>query len=389
MAGGTQLLGEVSAVPPSTAAERVASRPEPLRVAAFTTSYPTGPEDISGRFVFNVVEQLRACGVDLEVVGPGAYRDFGLTGSKAGGVVASIKRRPWLALALLFSMIWSLRRAARRADLVHANWLAGAVIALFAGKPFVVTLHGSGTAGRFSDLGLATRAPRLVRLLLGRARAVICCSETLADAIRACGLRNVHAVPYGVHLPNLTDAEHEPPTVLYAGRLSPEKNIDVIAEATEGLPRIIVGEGPLRDLVPDAIDFVPQAELADFYRRAAVVVLASSREGLPNVVLEAMAHGKTVVSTPVGGIPTLIEDGVTGILVPVGDPAALRAALERALADPELRARIGRAARQRVEEQCSWKRVTERTLAIYGEALPGRAARMRPMRPVRAAADAR
>jgi len=153
---------------------------------------------------------------------------------------------------------------------------------------------------------------------------VICCSEQLADAMRGCGLENVHAIPYGVEIPGELGAEDDPATVLFAGRLSPEKNIDVIAEATEGLPRIIAGDGPLRALVPDALGFVSQEELSALYQRAAVVVLVSSREGLPNVVLEAMAHGKTVIATPVGGIPTVIEDGVTGLLVPVGDAVALR-----------------------------------------------------------------
>jgi glycosyltransferase involved in cell wall biosynthesis len=88
-------------------------------------------------------------------------------------------------------------------------------------------------------------------------------------------------------------------------------------------------------------------------------------EGLPNVVLEAMAHGKTVIATPVGGIPSLIEDGRTGFLVPVGDAAALRATIDRVLADGDLRRRVGAAARARVTERCSWDRVTERTLQVY------------------------
>jgi glycosyltransferase involved in cell wall biosynthesis len=279
-----------------------------------------------------------------------------------------VKRRPWLAVLLIVSMIVSLRRAARHADLVHANWLAGAVIARFAGRPFIVTLHGSGTAGRFSDLALAERAPRLVRLLLRRARAVICCSEQLADAMRSCGLENVSAIPYGVDVPDEFGQEDPAAPVLYAGRLSPEKNIDVIAQATEGLPRIIAGDGPLRALLPDALGFVPHEDLSRLYDRAAVVVLASQMEGLPNVVLEAMAHGKTVIATPVGGIPTLIDDGVTGFLVPVGDAAALRSAIERVLADPALRKRVGDAARARVREYCSWDAVTARTLQIYAEA---------------------
>src|SRR5436305_14546853 len=197
----------------------------PLRVAMFTTSYPRDAADLAGRFVFNTVEHLRERHVDVEVVAPGAYRDFGLTGARSGGIVAAVKRRPWLALLLIVSMVAACRRAARRADLVHANWLAGAAIARFSGRPFVVTLHGSGSAGPFSDLSLARRAPLLVRLLLRRARAVICCSEQLAEAMRGCGLRNVHAIPYGVDVPAELGAEDEAHPVLYAGRLAPEKNI--------------------------------------------------------------------------------------------------------------------------------------------------------------------
>jgi glycosyltransferase involved in cell wall biosynthesis len=375
MAGGMRATqADVLADQTPTSAQPAFTRPQQdgraLRVAAFTTSYPRHAADPAGRFVFNTVEHLRERGVEIDVVGPGSYRDYGITGSNGGGVVAGIKRRPWRALLLVLSMIWTLRKAARQADLVHTNWLAGAVIALFAGRPFVVTLHGSGTAGRFSDLSLAARAPRLVRLLLRRAEAVMCCSEPLALAMRGCGLINVQAIPYGVDIPEDLGQEDDPPLVLYAGRLSPEKNIDVIVEATEGLPRIIAGDGPLRALVPEALGYVSQQELSLLYKRAAVVVLASSREGLPNVVLEAMAHGKTVVATPVGGIPSLIKDGETGLLIPVGDAGALRAALDRALGDQLLRTRLGRAARVRVEEHCSWDRVTEATLAVYAAAAP-------------------
>ena len=339
-----------------------------MRVAVFTTSYPRNEGDLAGRFVFDTVEHLRRRDVEIEVVGPGRFRDFGLTGSASGGVVNAVKRRPWLALALVLSMIRACRAAARTADLVHANWLAGAAIARFSGKPFVVTLHGSGSAGPFSDLSLARRAPLLVRLLLGRARAVICCSEPLAEAMRGCGLRNVHAIPYGVDVPTRLGAEDDTRPVLYAGRLSPEKNIGVIAVATFGLPRIVAGDGPLRDLLPDTLGFVPRGELGELYDRAGVVVLASRMEGLPNVVLEAMAHRKVVIATPVGGIPSLIEDGTTGFLVPVGDAVALRATIKRVLADEVLRRRIGNAARARVSEYCSWDRVTERTLQVYSDA---------------------
>ncbi len=82
-----------------------------------------------------------------------------------------------------------------------------------------------------------------------------------------------------------------------------------------------------------------------------------------------MAHGRAVVGTPVGGIPSLIEDGVTGLLVPAGDTKALCTAIDRLLADQELRRRLGEAARAKVSELSSWKRVTEATLDPYASAL--------------------
>jgi glycosyltransferase involved in cell wall biosynthesis len=76
----------------------------------------------------------------------------------------------------------------------------------------------------------------------------------------------------------------------------------------------------------------------------------------------------------------VIEDGKTGLLVPVRDAVALRAAIEKALGDPDLRRRLGRAARKRVEGYCSWDRVTDSTLAVYAAAVP-EAARETGIRP--------
>jgi glycosyltransferase involved in cell wall biosynthesis len=335
----------------------------PLRVVHLTTSYPRDEGDFAGRFVADLVDDLRARGVDASVLAPGDFRDFGL--AYGAGVVANVKRRPWLAPALLASMVRAVRRAARDADLVHAHWLAGGAVAALARVPFVVTLHGSGTAGRFADLELARRHPRLVRAVLGRARAVLCVSEALADAARVCGARNVRVVRNGVAIPERVGHEAEPAEVLFAGRLSPEKGIDELVAATGGMNLVVAGDGPLRASVPSALGFVPHTELEQLYARAAVVVLPSHREGLPLSVLEAMAHGRPVVASAVGGIPELVQDGVTGLLVPPGDVDALRSALERLLADPILRRRMGRAGRRRVAELCSRDHVADATLSAY------------------------
>jgi glycosyltransferase involved in cell wall biosynthesis len=340
-------------------APAAADVPRPAKVVVLTSSYPRDEHDFAGRFVADAVTELRRRGLEVEVVHPRLAHD-------GGGLVSGLRRRPWRAPILFLSLVWRLRRAARGADLVHAHWLASAAVARFAGKPFVVTLHGTGSAGSLSDLGLAERAPRLVRFLLRPARAVICVSEPLTETMRAIGVEHARFIPNGVALPAGPAVEDERPFVLYAGRLAEEKGIPELVEATRGLPLVVAGDGPLRELVPDALGFVPHEELEHLYDRAAVVVLPSHREGLPLCVLEAMAHGRPVVATPVGGIPQLVEDGRTGFLVPAGDPVALRDALLRLLADGELRSRLGSAARERVAGICSWDRVTEQTLDAYG-----------------------
>ena len=335
----------------------------PLRVVHLTTSYPRHEGDFAGRFVADLVRGLSGH-VDVSVLAPGGYRDFGLAYGR--GLVGNLRRRPWLAPLLVVSMILAVRRAARRRDLVHAHWLAAGAICVLARRRFVLTLHGSGTAGRFADLELARRHPRLVRFVVRRAEVVICVSEALAEAARRCGARDVRRIPNGVELPASTGVEAEPAEVLFAGRLSPEKGIEELVAATEGMNLVVAGDGPLRNLVPGALGFVPHEELEILYDRAAVVVLPSYREGMPLCVLEAMAHGRPVVASAVGGIPELVEDGVTGYLVEPGDVDGVRAALEKLLADPALRRRMGRVARARVAARCSWEHVTAATLASYG-----------------------
>lgn len=338
-------------------------------MAVFTTSFPRHEGDYAGLFVSDLVDHVRERGVAVDVVAPGTFRDFGLASSEGAGLVAGLRRRPWVAPGAFASMAHALRRAARNADLVHANWLAGAVVARLAGRPFVVTLHGSGSAGRFDDLSLAERSPALVRWALEPARAVICVSYTLAAAMRKIGVRNVHVIPSGVAVPDRIVPSREPPFVLYVGRLADEKGVDVLARAAFDFPLVVVGDGPRRELFPAALGFLPPREVHGWYDRAAVVVLPSRSEGLPCVLLEAMAHGRAVVGCAVGGIPSVVEHGRTGLLVPPDDPSALRGALDLLLGDAELRDRLGRAGRAMVSARASWEVVTERTLAVYGEAL--------------------
>ncbi|MDX6510366.1 MAG: glycogen synthase [Gaiellaceae bacterium] len=349
---------------PRAADLALAPTPRPFKVAVFTTSYPRHADDFAGRFVSDAVDCLQARGVEVEVVSAGVYRTFGLS-FDGGGIVRAVKRRPWLAPLLAVSMIRALRRAARGADLVHVHWLAGAVVARLATrKPFVVTIHGTISGGLLDDFKLTERFPRLVRLLLKRARAVICVSTALGDAVAACGVPNV-VIPNGIAIPAEVGPEAEPPEVFYTGRLSPEKGIAELVAATEGINLVVSGDGPLRALVPDALGFVSREELHRRFASAAVVVCPSISEGFGVVCAEAMAYGKPVVASAVGGLCGLVDDERTGLLVPPGDVDALRAAIQRLLDDPELRARLGAAGRRKIVGMCGWESVTQRTLEAY------------------------
>jgi glycosyltransferase involved in cell wall biosynthesis len=340
-----------------------------MRLVVLTTSWPRTEREFAGRFVSDAVERLRERGVEVEVLAPGAgFRDFGL--AYGGGMAANLRRKPWAAPLLLASMWLALRRAARRADLVHAHWLLTAAVARFSGRPFVVTLHGSGSAGRFSDVELARRRPGLVRGLLRPAAAVICVSETVAESVRAAGVECV-VIPNGVRVPEEVAAPAEPPEVLYVGRLSPEKNVDTLVEALGDLNLVVAGDGPLRELVPGALGAVPHAEVERLLERSSVVVAPCEREGFGLAAAEAMAFGRPVVAAAGGALLELVTDGETGSLVSPRDAPALRAAVERLLADVDLRDRLGGAARERARERFGWESVIDRTLDVYRRALEG------------------
>jgi glycosyltransferase involved in cell wall biosynthesis len=334
-----------------------------VKVAVLTTSYPRYEGDPAGSFVADAVDQLRARGVDVAVVSPGSFRHFGI--AYGAGVMGNLRRSPWKAAlvpAMLVSFARAARRAARDVDLVHAHWLPAGAVALTTGKPFVVQLWGT-------DVELARRARPLARRVLARARLVVCASTALAEAARELGAREVRVVPSGVELPEAVDEPANPPEVLFVGRLSPEKGILELVQAADGMTLVVAGDGPLRDRVPQARGFVPRHELGPFFERAAVVAVPSHREGFGVACLEAMAHGRPVVASAVGGLLDLVVDGETGLFVPPRDVPALRAALERLLGDAELRERLGAAARARVREHFGWPAVTTATIEAYEAAL--------------------
>jgi glycosyltransferase involved in cell wall biosynthesis len=331
-----------------------------MKVCVLTTSYPRSPGDVAGRFLADGVEHLRQAGHEVGVVSPASFRHFGI--AYGDGIAQNLRARPWLALLVpvfLTSFALAARRAARGADVVHAHWIPSAIAAIATGKPFVLQVWGT-------DVELAQRIPWLVRPLVRRARVVVGASSFLAREARGLGAREVRVVPNGVEIPDEVGQPSEPPHVLFVGRLSEEKGILDFLAATSGLPRVVVGDGPLRPQVFEAVGFVPRSELGSYYERAAVVCVPSRREGYGVVAREAMAYARPVVATRAGGLQDAVEDGVTGLLV---GPGGLREAIDRLLRDPELRDRLGTAARGVARGEYSWPPVVAATVAAYEEAL--------------------
>jgi glycosyltransferase involved in cell wall biosynthesis len=178
----------------------------------------------------------------------------------------------------------------------------------------------------------------------------------------------VHAIANGVDIPSSVGEPSEPPHVLFVGRLSEEKGILELLEATEGIPRVIVGDGPLRKRVPEAVGFVPHDKLGTFYERAAVVCVPSRREGYGVVAREAMAHARPVVATATGGLVDAVTDGETGLVVPLRADD-LRGAILQLLADPIRREQLGEAARERARRDLAWPVFVDALLRVYKEAI--------------------
>lgn len=174
------------------------------------------------------------------------------------------------------------------------------------------------------------------------------------------------------------------------GRLEDEKCFDVLIEATDRLIRagrdvslMIGGEGASRAKLqqqiaatnqPQRIRLLGHVETKHFFRDVDAFVLSSCREGLPNVVLEAMALEVPLVATPVGGIPDLVDDGNNGLIVPVGDPDALAAGISRILDDRVQSRAMAQAARQTIEQRFSFRKRMEKMVAIYDRMLQRRSA---------------
>lgn len=378
------------------------------RIAYLTALFPA----ISHTFILREIEALDALGLDIRpvsvrragpehLIGPAERAAAGRTfpiiatakrpGAALGALGAALQRPGILMRAM--GLAWRMRPPGLRALVYQAIYLAEAIVlarhlrrtgcghvhvhfanssatvgllaATLAGTGFSFTLHGPSD---FSEavhwrLDLKIAAARFVACISHFARSQAMLNS---DPIHWAKLRIVHC---GV-IPELYDRPREtkpdmPVRLLFVGRLAPVKGLRVLLDALSqahgtypDLTLTIVGDGPDRPALEalaapmgKAVQFTGSLSQDDVAAQLAMcdaLVLPSFAEGVPVVLMEAMAAGLPVVATRVAGVPELVEDGVSGLLVPPGDRDALGSALLAIARDPERRTRMGQAGRARV-----------------------------------------
>lgn len=410
------------------------STPDRLDLLFLTQTYPRFEGDTAGPFIRDLARGLARGGDRVTVLAPHtaglppvwqeqgvevvtfryAPERFELLGY-GRSLQADERVKGGAALVAPFYALGARRELARllrllHFDLLHAHWVvpngivAATLRATSSKVPLAVGLHGS-------DVFLAEKpvVRSLVRRVLARTRLLTGPSPELVDRIRALGLADerTRVIPYGVDVRTFAPAPGrrriwrellgiplEAPLLLGVGRMATKKGFQVLIEV---LPQLLARQPELHVILAGGGDrlaeFAAAAErwpgrvhfpgpvlrdtLPDLYRAADLFTLPAVHDpvgnvdGLPNVILEAMASGLPVVSTAISGIPLAVSHGETGLLVPEEDPAALLEALLHLLADRTLARRMGERGRRRAEVALTWDAVAARYREGYLAVLSG------------------
>jgi glycosyltransferase involved in cell wall biosynthesis len=363
-------------------------------IAHILSSYGMGGQE---RVAFDLaVSQLRAgCRVTAVSLAPPPDGPLAAELRTAGIEVARVARpKPGVDPMLVARLAWWLRR--HRVDLTHTHnrmaLIYGAPAGRLAGAAVVHTKHGNNPRGG-ARLRLAKLSGRCVNAF------VAVSPETAAFARKRNEVdeRKLLVITNGIELGRF----HPEPTarervrrelgidagvwlIGTVGRVAPEKNHALLLRAAAPLlgPRhrlVLAGDGPLMGSLKDLVAeleigaFVhllgARGDVPDVLNALDVLVMSSSTEGLPLVVLEAMATGLPVVSTRVGGIPDVLDEGQTGFLVASGDEAALRDRIAQLHADPAGTRAAGAKARSVAVARYSGERMQRDYLELYARVL--------------------
>jgi len=394
-----------------------------VRILYIVTAYPRAPGDVITPWLVGTILRLRQRGIEVEVLAP-SYRGLGdqlIEGIRvhrfryAPAAMETlthdqtapdrIRSRPWYLLLVpgyLLAGSVAAARLARRGgfDVVHAFWplphgLFGVAARIAAGTPLVSTFFGVELTWLRSQLAFLSP---LVRFLIRRSDAVtVISSHTAEEVLRLAPEVVVRIIPFGAAAEPVVGEAHlrrdrgpaAPFRLLFIGRLVERKGVEILLKAIVLLRReadvrlSIVGGGPLRSALEelagelglgDVVRFagvVPDGELAEEIRGCDALVLPAIRdskgdvEGLGVVLIEALLHLRPVVASRSGGIPDIVIDDSTGLLVPPGDVEALAGAVLRLIREPGLGPRLALEGAKFVSERFSWGLIIDRLGSLY------------------------
>jgi alpha-maltose-1-phosphate synthase len=369
-----------------------------------TREYPPEVYGGAGVHVEYLARSLRGL-VDLTVHCQGADR------------ADAIAHRPWDRLAgassalQVISTDLSMTEATGGADLVHSHtWyanLAGHLSSLLYGIPHVLTAHSLEPLRpwKAEQLGGGYELSSWCeRTAMQSASAIIAVSNGMAADILVSYPQvpadRVHVIHNGIDAQQYSpdpardvldrygiDADR--PSVVFVGRVTRQKGLPVLLRAAERIDPaaqlvLCAGQADTAELQAEVTGLVDRlratrsgviwipgmlakAEVIQILSHATVFVCPSEYEPLGIVNLEAMACGSAVVASAVGGIPEVVADGETGLLVPVGDEVALAGAVNVLIRDPARAAEFGARGRQRAVAEFSWDRIADQTAELYAE----------------------
>jgi glycosyltransferase involved in cell wall biosynthesis len=271
------------------------------------------------------------------------------------------------------------RLARRRPDILHTHLVHGDVLGLPAGALARVPVRLSTKHG-FNEFRANRIAATADRAAARFAHAQIAISHGLARYLASTegfDVEDFTVVHYGIEPGPEPPPPPDEPRLVAVGRLIPIKGFDVLLRAfaiarehVPGLTLEIAGEGSegarLRGAAPDGVTFLGQvADVRELYERNAIVVAPSRGEGFGMVALEAAERGRAAIVTDVGGLPEIVEAGVTGLVVPPEDDAALAAAIVALASDHERVRQFGEAARARALLEFSAGAAADGVDAVY------------------------
>jgi len=397
---------------------------EQMKVCMLTTSFPRWKGDPSTPFVYGICKRLVKKGIKVDVVAPhdidtkkfenidgiNIYRfqyffprSLQKVAYGSGGIPENLKKGFFVKIQLPFFMIFFFLKAlkvSKDSDVINAQWAPSGIVAnlikKLRQKKVVLYIHGASIFVNY--------ARWIVKSAIVNADFILFNSSYTKDkTLEICTPKKLEIIPWGINTekysPNVKFGSirkkykipKESPLIFCLGRLVERKGFDILIRAMNAVEQnaivIIGGEGPKKEEwknlaenlnLKNRIIFaggIPGKELPYYYKDCDIFILPAiidtkgDTEGLGIVILEAMATGKPVIGSAVGGIVDIIDDGKNGYLVKQKNPDDITDKINYLIKAPSVREALGIAGRKKIENQFSWDKVVERTIDVYAQVL--------------------